>query len=295
MATPGERKHPWLQRAAARLESSFAWKVASRFIAIDLLAQAAALSLYALISLAPLLLIVLWLTASLMPSAQDALVAQIAGLAGDAAGEVAATIIANAESRPDLGSVAGWWNTALLFVAATIVFAHLQSTLNLIFATSPDELRGGALAWLRKRVFSFGIVFALGFLLLVSMTLTTAVQFAFARVPTLVPAMADIVSLLVYAFAFALLYRFLPDRRVRWAMAFVGGTLTASLFVLGRWGIGQWLAYSAPASPYGAFAAPVLMLVWMYYAALVFFGSALVTAVLDETAGKRPTQIRRPS
>jgi membrane protein len=280
--TPGARKHPWLRRWIGRIENSLAYAIAKRFIELDLMAQSAALSLYALISLAPLVLLVLWLTASLVPSAQETLLAQLADLAGDGAREVAATVIEHGSRRPDLRTLAGVWNTLLLFVAATVVFAHLQATLNLIFVADARPPGTGALAWLRKRIFSFGVVFALGFLLLVSTLLGAAIRFAFGWLPAVVPVVAALVSLALYTLAFALLYHYLPDRRVGWRQALLGGGLTAALFVMGRWAIGAYVAHAAPASPYGTFGAVVLMLLWMYYAALVFFSGALVTAVIDE-------------
>lgn len=280
--SPLDRARGRLDRATTRIQESTPVAVLHRFIETDLLARAAALSFYALISLAPLLLLLLWLTASLYPSAQDAFLAQVADLAGNGAREVAQTILENAKREPDVGSLAGAWGTLLLFVAATVVFAHLQATLNLIFATNADNLRGGLLAWLRKRVFSFGVVFALGFLLLVSMVLTTVVQVAFAHLPWLVPALGNAITLAVYVAAFTLLYRFLPDRPVHWRQALLGGVITASLFVLGRWLIGKYLMLAAPGSAYGSFGTLVILLVWIYYAALVFFIGALITAVIDE-------------
>jgi len=295
---PGPRPDPHvpgqglLRRRAARIAeragNSLPAALVKRFVDNDLLARSAALSFYALISLAPLLLLLLWLTASLYPSAQQALLVQVADLAGTGAREVAETVLENAKREPDVGSLAGLWGTLLLFVAATVVFAHLQATLNLIFATSAENLRGGALAWLRKRVFSFGVVFALGFLLLVSMVLTTVVQVVFANLPSLVPALGNAITLAVYVVAFALLYRFLPDRRVHWRQALLGGVITASLFVLGRWAIGKYIVLAAPGSAYGAFGTLVILLVWIYYAALVFFIGALITAVIDERLRGRP-------
>lgn len=280
--TPGARKHPRLGRWIEKIEGSVAYAIAKRFIEIDLMAQSAALSLYALISLAPLVLLVLWLTASLVPTAQEALLDQLAALAGVGAREVAATVIAHGAAAPDLRTWSGLWNTIVLFVAATVVFAHLQATLNLIFATEAGALAGGPWPWLRKRIFSFGVVFALGFLLLVSTLLAAAVQFAFAWLPPLLPVLSNLLSLGLYTVAFALLYHWLPDRRVHWKQALIGGGITAALFVLGRWAIGAYVAFAAPESAYGAFGALVLMLVWMYYAALVFFVGALITAVIDE-------------
>ncbi|GAB2494439.1 YihY/virulence factor BrkB family protein [Arenimonas alkanexedens] len=266
----------------ARLEDSLPAEAARRFVEIDLLTHAASLSFYTMLSLAPLLVLVLWLTASLYPSAQSALMEQIGVMGGESAREVARTVVANAESRPDIGSLAGWWSTLLLFVGATAVFARLQATLNRIFQTDAHQLGGGVTVWLRKRIFSFGVVFALGFLLLVSMLLATVLQVALASLPSLLPILANAVTALMYALVFTLLYHYLPDRRVRWRRALLGGVITAALFVAGRWAIGLYLAQAAPGSAYGSFGTLVLLLVWMYYAALVFFVGALITAVLDE-------------
>lgn len=265
-----------------RSQHSLPVALARRFSEADLLTHAAALSFYTLLSLAPLLVLLLWLAASLYPSAQQALLAQMGTLAGDEAREVAKTVIDNAQRRPDIGSLAGVWSTALLFVSATVVFARLQTALNLIFRSDARALPGGLWAWLRKRVLSFGVVLGLGFLLIVSMTLTTALQVLFARLPVLLPVLGNVLSLALYALAFAFLFHYLPDRRVRWRQAVLGGAITAGLFVAGRWAIGLYLAQAAPGSAYGSMGTLVLLLVWMYYAAAVFFGGAMITAVIDE-------------
>src|SRR5690606_25590710 len=156
-----------------------------------------------------------------------------------------------------------------------------QGALNLIFRTGGEKL-GGIGAWLRKRVFSLGVVLALGFLLIVSMIATTALQLVFAQLPSLLPAVGYVTTLLLYSMAFAFLYHYLPDRRVDWRQAWLGGVITACLFALGRYLIGLYLAQAAPGSAYGSMGALVLLLMWMYYAALVFFAGALITAVIDE-------------
>jgi membrane protein len=272
-----------LRHRLKRLQDTLPAALVRRFFETDLLTHAAALSFYTLLSLAPLLVLLLWITASLYPSAQEALMGQVGELAGHEARAIADTVIANAQQRPDIGSLAGIWSTALLFIGATAVFARLQAALNLIFQSDSKQLAGIG-AWIRKRVFSFGVVFALGFLLLVSMTLTTLLQVLFARLPAILPAVGNLSSLALYATAFAFLYHYLPDRRVRWRQALLGGVVTAGLFVLGRWAIGLYLAQAAPGSAYGSMGTLVLLLVWMYYAAAVFFIGALMTAVIDERA-----------
>lgn len=280
-----------LRQHYARLQESLPANLVRRFFEADLLTHAAALSFYTLLSLAPLLVVLLWITASLYPTAQQQLTQQIGSLAGSDARQVVEMIIANAQRQPSLGSLAGLWGTLLLFAGATAVFARLQTALNLIFHSDGQQLAGQHLstimAWLRKRVLSFGVVLSLGFMLLVSMALTTVLQVFFARLPAIVPVLGNLLTLVIYALAFAFLYHYLPDRRVRWRQALLGGVITAGLFILGRWLIGLYIAQAAPGSAYGSMGALVLLLVWVYYAAAVFFIGALITAVIDERAHKR--------
>ena len=256
-----------------------------RFLDADVITQAAALAFYAALSLAPLMLLLLWLTAS-SPGIQQAVVGQIVQLVGPEAGGVAATVIGNARAAPDTGSLAGWWSIALLLVGATAVFAQLQDALNRIFRTDPTALDGIG-AWLRKRLLSFGILLALGFLLLISMTVTTALQVAFRGLGAPQPALAAAASLLVYVVGFALMFRFLPDRRVRWRLALLGGALTALLFMLGRAVIAWYLERAPSGAAYGTMGALMLTMLWVYYASMILFAGAVVTATIDERLGTR--------
>lgn len=275
--TPSER----IRKHLLRLQRSLPAALVNRFVEIDVLAQSAALSFYALLSMAPLLVLLLWITASLYPSAQDALVAQVGQIAGGGGIIVARTVLENATAQPGVGSMAGLWSTLLLFAGATAVFAQLQNALNMIFRTDRQRL-DGVVAWLKKRVFSFGVVLALGFLLIVSMIATTALQIALARLPSLLPALSYATTLVLYALAFAFLYRYLPDRPVAWRQGLLGGLITSGLFALGRYGIGLYIVTAAPGSAYGSMGALVIMVVWIYYATVVFFVGALITAVIDE-------------
>src|SRR5262245_56867743 len=162
-----------------------------RFNETSLVSQSAALAFYALLSLAPLLLILLWITAAALPSARAAFLDQVGALLGQDFGTVAEAILTSAVAKPNIGSIAGVWSVALLVFGATAVFGQMQSVLNLIFRTSAKRLPG-IFAWLRKRIFSFGMVLALGFLLLVSMTVNTLLQLTFARFEWLLPAVASI-------------------------------------------------------------------------------------------------------
>lgn len=275
---PGPRQT--IRKATA---GNLAMALLRRFLDADVITQAAALAFYAALSMAPLLLLLLWLTAS-NAEAQAATLGQIGLLMGPEARDVAQTVIANARQAPDTGSIAGWWSIALLLIGATAVFAQLQDALNRIFRTDATAL-AGFVDWLKKRLFSFGILLALGFLLLVSMTVTTALDVALRHIDVLQPAVAMFASLIVYALAFAFMYHFLPDRRVRWRLALGGGVFTAVLFVLGRGAIAWYLQRAQTGSAYGAMGALVLMMLWVYYAATILFVGAVVTATIDERLG----------
>lgn len=254
-----------------------------RFLDADVITQAAALAFYAALSLAPLMLLLLWFTSS-NAFAQAAALRQIHLLVGPEAAAVAQTVIENARARPDTGTLAGLWSIGLLLVGATAVFAQLQDALNRIFRTDATALDSLG-QWLRKRLFSFGILLALAFLLVVSMSVTSLLELLFARVSLVQPLLAILASLLVYTTAFAFMFHFLPDRRVRWGMAMGGGMLTAVLFVLGRLAIAWYLERAPTGSAYGAMGALVLTMLWVYYATIILFAGAVVTATIDERCG----------
>ncbi len=278
---PGLRER--IDALQTRLEQSWPAKFVRRFIDYDILALAAALSFYTLLSLAPLVLLLLWLTTALYPTAQEEFFRQIGLLVGSQVESTARLIVANAEQRPGTGSFAALVGTAALLVGASMVFGQLQAALNRVFRSDAKRL-GGPMAWLRKRLLSFGMAIAVGFLLVVSMAVQAALAVMMAWLPELLPVFVTVFSFLLYAAVFAAMYRLLPDRPVNRRRALVGGALTASLFMLGRWAIGLYLGQASLGSAYGPAGGLVVMLVWMYYCATVFLVGALITAMLDEYA-----------
>jgi membrane protein len=257
-----------------------------RFIDAEVVTHAAALAFYAVLSLAPLMLLMLWMTAS-SEAAQAAVLGQIGLLVGPEAQTVANTVLDNAQARPDMGSLAGWWSIGLLLVGATAVFGQLQEALNRIFRTDATALVG-VWNWFRKRLLSFGLLLALGFLLLISLTVSTFLELTIGRYVREESIIAMVAGMVVYTLAFALMYRYLPDRRVRWRLAFAGGALTAVLFLAGRAGIAWYLGRATTASAYGAMGALVLAMLWVYYAAVILYSGAVLTATIDERLGVLP-------
>lgn len=287
-----QRLRSRLGRVATRFQRSAMGEFVTRFGEADLLSQAAALAFYALLSMAPLVVILLWITASLYAPAQEEFFRQVQLLAGPEAGETARMVVRNAEAQPSLGSLAGWISIASLAFGASIVFAQLQTTLNRIFVAEAEEL-GGVVNWLRKRLIAFGIVFSLSFLVIVSMIAQTALEIVLAGLPSLWPAATVLMSYAVYALVFAAIYTFLPDRPVRWRLALLGGASTAALIGVGRFAIGVYLGRSPLGSVYGPAGGVAIMLVWIYYSGAMFYIGALVTALLQSRLRSRHGQASR--
>ena len=182
---------------------------------------------------------------------------------------------------------------AALMIGATTVFAQMQYSLNSLWGVRPKPSRSSVFIFIRKRFFSLMVVLAIGFVLLVSLMLGVALRATLeftARFVPLVEALISvgemILSFLVVTLLFATIFKVLPDVVLRWRQVIIGGVITALLFSLGRYGIAAYLAYTAPASTYGAAGAVVLILMWVYYSSLILLFGAAFTKVHLQAQGK---------
>jgi len=211
------------------------------------------------------------------------LAAQLEGLMGTAGRELITTILTT--TSPQGGALAAIMGLVTLFIGATAVFGELQATMNLIWEVQPAPTGGvwaGIWAWLRQRIFSLALVFALAFLLLVSLVISAAlasaaVLFQGPEQDLLSRVLELVVSLLVLTFVFALLYTYVPDAEISWRDVWVGGLITAVLSTLGKTAIGVYLGRASVGSAYGAAGSMVVLLVWVYYSALIMFFGAEFT------------------
>ena len=213
---------------------------------------------------------------------------QLESLMGPAGRELITSILTT--TSPEGGALATVVGLVTLFIGATAVFGELQTTMNLIWEVQPAPTGGvwaGIWAWLKERIFSLAIVLALAFLLLVSLVISAALAGAAALVwgpqETLLSRLLEFaVSLAVLTVGFALLFEYVPDAEVRWRDVWLGGIVTAVLFTLGKTAIGYYLGQASVGSAYGAAGSMVVLLVWVYYSALiVFFGAEFTQARLE--------------
>jgi len=248
---------------------------------------AASLAYYTALSLAPLLLLIVGVVGLVLDRQQVAtqLATQLEGLMGQAGRELVTSILTTTSPQGSLlATVIG---LGTLFIGATAVFGELQATMNLIWEVQPAPTSGvwaGIWAWLRERIFSLAIVFALAFLLLVSLVISAALAGAAAlfqgpEQAVLSHVLEIAVSLLVLTFVFALFYKYVPDAEIGWRDVWLGGLITAVLFTLGKTAIGFYLGQASVGSAYGAAGSMVVLLVWVYYSALIMFFGAEFTHV----------------
>ncbi len=246
----------------------------------------AALAFFCAFSLAPLLIILLTIS-GLIVGATSAY-AQIGVQLNSLFGASTAAILTDAmkSSQQPQGAVATLISIITLLIGATSVLAALNDALEQIWksgALAPTGIRG----WIRTRFLSLGFILALGFLLLVSLTLTMALAGVRSHIAASHSVMLAsiglfdlVLSLAMVASLFALIYRYMPGRRLPWRIVIAGGLLTAVLFDIGRWAVGLYLALSTQPSAFGAASSFAALLLWLYYTAQIFLFGAEFTACL---------------
>jgi membrane protein len=260
--------------------------------------KAAALSYYTIFSLPPLLVIMIIAVGAVLTPAH--LAGWFEGQVGErisveAAGQIR-TMAAGAWARVQGGSAPGLvLGVAALLFGATGAFVEVQRALNEIWDVRPGS-RTGVKSFLVKRVLSLGMIFLIAAVLLVFVAVTSGIAALGEHVALpggMSPALlwlADAgVALLVFTFLFAAMFRVLPDTEVAWRDVRAGAFATAVLFVLGKALIGLYIGRSNPGEVYGAAAATAVVLLWVYYSAMIFFLGAELTQI---RAQRRAAQVR---
>lgn len=255
----------------------------------------AALAYYTMFSLAPLLLIVVSVAGLVFgeDAARGEIQAQLQGLMGvSSAGAVQSLLVSVRE--PAEGLTATAVGLVLLFVGATTVFAELQNALDRIWRV-PGRLRNsGWLSLVRARLMAFGMVLALGFLLIVSLVssamlaaLSRRLDPVFGGWQAVVEAGNALGGFLLVAFMFGLIYKIMPRQRVLTTDVWLGALLAALLFTVGKFVIGAYIGRSGVASGFGAAGSLVVVLLWVYFSAQILLVGAEFTCVYARTFGSQ--------
>jgi membrane protein len=247
----------------------------------------AALAFYTLLSLAPLVILVVALVSIFLghSAAQEQFLAQVRDTAGDAAAQAVRSML-QTSAQPAASSFATLVGVATLLFGASGVFGELRAALNTMWDVKPSQ-NSGLLTIVRERLVSFGIVLAVGFLLLVSL-LASALLAALEKFSaTLLPAppfvlnsINGLISLVAISLLFAVIFRFVPETAVFWRDVWAGALATAFFFTIGKDLLGIYLGRASVGSAYGAAGSLVVLTVWVYYSALIFLFGAELTRLL---------------
>jgi membrane protein len=240
--------------------------------------KGAALAFYTLFSLAPVLVLVIAIAGLFYgaEAAQGQLLHELRGLMGEQSAKTIQAVLASARNK-DSGTLATVIASVLLVIGATSVFAELKDSLDEIWDVPPPK---GASWWdlVRTRLLSFGLILVLAFLLMVSLVINAAlnvVQDYFSGMwqtaTVLLSWLAAVISFLVIAVLFAVIYKLLPRIKLSWHDVTIGALGTAALFTLGKFVIGLYIGNSGVTSGFGAAGSLIALLLWVYYSAQIFF------------------------
>jgi membrane protein len=210
-------------------------------------------------------------------------VADVQSIIGTDGAQAVQTMLANTH-RPAAGIISNTLGLVSLLFGASGVFSELRAALNMIWEVQPGESNSGIMGFLRERVFSFGMVLSIGFLLMVSLILSAVLAAIGKFFGGLLPLPASVlsvvnflVSFLGIAALFALIFRFVPAIKLPFRYVWPGAVATALFFTWGKTLIGLYLGKASVGSPYGAAGSVIVVIVWVYYSAQLFYFGAEFT------------------
>jgi membrane protein len=259
----------------------------NEWIAADPWKLSAAVAYYAIFSLPALLIIVINLAGAIFGQAaiQGKVSDEISKTIGPDAAQIIETVIANA-STSQHNTISTIIGIATLVFSATGIFYLLQKSLNEVWQVKEDP-RAGILKLIINRFLGLGLIIIIGFLLLISLVISTVLIILSNWIQDFLPDYLRIIFLVVdFIFSlalitvlFSLIYKYLPDVKIRWKSVWVGAAVTSLLFVLGKMGLSVYFSNADPGSAYGAAGSVILILLWVSYSCLIFFFGAEFTRV----------------
>ncbi len=275
-----------------RLYFGLVRQAATQFIEDGALSRGAAIAYYTVTSIAPVLLIVVAIAGFVFgeEAARGAIVDELGSLMGGKSADLLQGMIQNASNR-STGTIATIIGGVTLLITASGVFGEMQAALNAIWKTEPASA-GAVSRLVRARLASLGLVATMGFLLLVSLVLSAALQALGGWLNGQLPGLGIVlrvlnflVSLLLTSVLFGAVYKILPDVDLKWPDVIVGAVTTAVLFTLGKFLISLYIGSSSIASTYGAAGSLIVVLIWVYYSAQIFLLGAEFTKAYASSQG----------
>lgn len=276
-----------------RLFFLFLKQVINHFIDDKALKFSASLSYYTVFSIAPFLAIIITFSGFFLgkQAIQGELYPQIKELVGSDAALQIQQMITNIHLSGN-SFFAATVSAVVLIAGATGIFSEIQDSINHIWGLKSKPRRG----WLKvivNRLISFSLIISLGFLLMVSLLLNTLVDLLSRQLLKLLPGIGvyviDIINnclmFILISFLFGIIFKVLPDARIKWKDVMVGAFTTAILFMAGKFCIGFYLGHSKLGSIYGAAGSIIIVMLWVYYSAVILYFGAEFTKVYAKHYG----------
>jgi len=271
----------------------FVKQVVTEYIADNVLKYSASLAYYTILSLAPLLIIILYLSGALF--GKEAIRGELYGELKDMVGSGAALQIQDAIQNIHLSTdnvFATGIGVIILLIGATGIFGEMQDSLNRIWGLRTKTRK----VWWKlilDRLISFSLILSLGFVLLVSLTLNALVAALSEKISgsmhgfgeTIVLFMDNGISLVITTLLFGTIFKVLPDAKIKWRDVLIGALITALLFMLGKYAIGFYLGRSQLANIYGATGSIMVVMIWVYYSSAILYLGAVFTKVYATNFG----------
>lgn len=278
------------------MSGKVAWitiKTAARNFGRDnVMILSAALAFFSMLSLAPLLVLLLTITGWLGQDTQQRVVERAEAAVGPQASGMIGTIIQQVEGQQNLASTAAIIGLIGTLIAATGAFTHLQYSLNRIFKVRLKKERGFIFTWFWTRLLSLLMILAIAAVLIASVVVTSAISMLLAASGPAWQIVNLVVSAAVFSLAFMLMFKVMPDVELNWGSALMGGAITGALFLAGQYGISQYLARAGAGSAFGAAGSLAVLLLWMFYSAIVVLVGAELTHAYVSCCGKQVTPDR---
>lgn len=253
----------------------------------------ASLAYYTIFSLGPLLLLIMSLASIFLgqQATEGKIFDQLNGLLGASSAAQIQEIIKNIRfsGKTNFALIA---SIVILVVGATSVFIEIQDSLNSIWKLKAKPKKGWV-AFLKNRLLSSSLIISLGFLMIVSLMVNGAVEYLMnimsqyfdSLAGVLVVVINLVITFLVITVLFGIIFKFLPDAKIKWKHVRTGAIFTSLLFMLGRYVIGLYITKTATESTYGAAGSIVVLLVWIYYSSMILYIGAEFTQVYTEAFG----------
>jgi membrane protein len=267
----------------------------SEFVDDNGLKLSASLSYYTIFSLPPLLIIIISLCGFFFgaEAVRGEIFGQINGLVGNEAAVQIQETIKNVKLS-NINTFVTTIGLIILLIGASGVFAEIQDSLNFIWSIKAKPKRG-FLKFIKNRLMSFSMIGSVGFLLMVGLIVNSLMDVMNNRLTTRFPqdsiylfyGLNLLVVYMIITLLFTVIFKSLPDGKIALRDCIIGASFTAFLFMIGKFAIGAYLGSSAIASVYGAAGSVILILVWVYYSAIILYFGAEFTKVYAHTHGKK--------